>query len=325
MGNQRIKLRYVDTMSRNYKNEVLWQLLNQWFDIDEESEPDYVISGGMGTSFTKYKNCVLIQIIGENIVPDFNMFDYAIGFDYIDFGDRYTRVPLYVFYDSYQSLIRRDKIIDKQNACSRKFCSYVVSNANYADPTRDNFFQELCKYKRVDSAGRHLNNMGGGYLKDKMDFISNYKFNIAFENCASIGYTTEKIMEPMVVNTIPIYWGNPRISDDFNKESFVCLSDFDTVEACIKYIERLDNDDDLYYEKLSKSWFNSEKVIDYNKRLELFFQNIFKQDIRFAKRVNIYGRQSQLKSKLYDFYKANEERTLKNRLKKGILNFLRKD
>ena len=282
MEKQRIKLRYVDTMSKDYKNEVLWQLINQWFDIDENSEPDYVISGGMGSSFTKYKNCVLIQIIGENIVPDFNVFDYAIGFDYIDFGDRYIRVPLYVFYDSYQSLIRRDKIIDKQIACRRKFCSYVVSNANHADPTRDIFFLELCKYKRVDSAGRHLNNMGGGYLKDKLDFISKYKFNIAFENCSSIGYTTEKIMEPMVVDTIPIYWGNPRISDDFNKESFVCLSDFDTIEDCIKYIKRLDDDDDLYYEKLCKSWFNSGKAIDYNKRLKLFFENIFKQHIVFA-------------------------------------------
>ncbi|CAJ99309.1 alpha (1,3)-fucosyltransferase fragment 2 [Helicobacter acinonychis str. Sheeba] len=32
---------------------------------------------------------------GENEVPNFNLFDYAIGFDGLDFKERYLRMPLY--------------------------------------------------------------------------------------------------------------------------------------------------------------------------------------------------------------------------------------
>lgn len=302
---KKIKLRYVDTMSKNYHNEVLWKLLNQWYDIDSDSEPDYVISGGMGTSFTKFKDSILIQIIGENITPDFNVFDYAIGFDNIQFDDRYVRIPLYVFYDSYQRMLIENKVIDKDTACKRNFCSFVVSNARNADPIRDHFFKLLCTYKKVDSAGRHLNNIGGGYLKDKLEFISHYKFNIAFENCSSNGYTTEKIMEPMSVGTIPIYWGNPVIGDDFNKDSFICLSDYDSVEDCIEYIKKLDNDDELYYEKLCQPWFRQNIDEGFNNKLRRFFDNIFSQEISSARRVNKYGKQSEVKLQLCNFYKSS--------------------
>lgn len=317
MGKKTIKLRYVDSMSKNYKEEILWKLLTDWYIIDEISEPDYIIHGGMGSSFVQYKDCVKIQIIGENIVPDFNVFDYAIGFDYIIFEDRYVRVPLYYFYDSYHKLLKKDNKLDMRAACNRKFCSFVVSNAKHADPTRDAFFETLSKYKRVDSAGRHLNNMGGTYLKDKLDFISKYKFNIAFENCSSVGYTTEKIMEPMAVNTIPIYWGNPRVGEDFNKNSFICLNDFETVEECIDYIKILDNDDNMYYEKLNTPCILDKKN-DYYNELKLFFTNIFDQDKQEAKRVNKYGHQVVLTNKLLKIY---QKKDAKHRFKDFIKLF----
>jgi glyoxylate carboligase len=59
-----------------------------------------------------------------------------------------------------------------------------------------------------------MNNIG--YIVDnKRQFQSEYKFSIAFENNAHRpqypGYTTEKIMEPMTVNSIPIYWEIQRL------------------------------------------------------------------------------------------------------------------
>lgn len=320
MQNKKVKLRYVDTMSKNYKKEILWRLLNQWYDIDTISDPDYVIHGGMGSDFIHYPNSVLIQVVGENIVPDFNVFDYAIGFDYIQFDDRYIRIPLYFFYDAYHKILKNEKP-KTEGVCNRKFCSFVVSNARHADPMRDNFFKALCSYKKVDSAGKHLNNVGGGYLHDKLDFISHYKFNIAFENCASRGYTTEKIVEPMAVNTIPIYWGNPLIERDFNKESFICLNDFPTIQECINYIQLLDENDDLYLNKLMQPWLHEKNRVDYEANLKMFFDNIFGQSSQSAKRINRYGRQSVLEKKLMRFYEDNDpSRSIKYKFKK-ILKF----
>ena len=70
------------------------------------------------------------------------------------------------------------------------------------------FFVKLSKYKQVDSGGRTLNNIGGP-VEDKMEFIKDYRFVISFENAEYPGYTTEKIIQPMFVDSIPIYWGNP--------------------------------------------------------------------------------------------------------------------
>lgn len=298
---KKIKLRYVDTMSKDYKNAVLWQLLTKWYDIDDISEPDYVMSGGNGAAFTKYRDCVLIQLIGENIVPDFNVFDYAIGFDHIEFDDRYVRIPLFFFYECYSDVVNINKNIERPMATDRKFCSFVVSNA-HANPIRDEFFKRLCEYKKVDSAGRHLNNVGGGFLQDKLGFVANYKFNIAFENCSSRGYTTEKIMEPMAVCSLPIYWGNPSVNEDFNPKAFINVNEFETVDKCVDYIRLLDNNDDLYLEKLAEPWIIKENLVDYEAKLKAFFDNIFNQDIKNCHRVNAYGRQPVLRNKLIKFY-----------------------
>ena len=52
---------------------------------------------------------------GENQVPDFNICDYAIGFHYIDFQDRYIRFPLYHFYQQdYELAMKKHEMSDKQ-------------------------------------------------------------------------------------------------------------------------------------------------------------------------------------------------------------------
>lgn len=94
----------------------------------------------------------------------------------------------------FEELVRRTSHLSDQELLNRKFCSFVVSNSQFSDPLRKRFFERLCKYKKVDSGGRYLNNIGGP-VRDKLAFCRGYKFNIAFENSSVDGYTTEKIME----------------------------------------------------------------------------------------------------------------------------------
>ena len=70
--------------------------------------------------------------------------------------------------------------------------------------------------KHVDCGGSLLNNTGRkikgrGDQKWKIKYISKFRFNIAFENEIGEGYVTEKILHPMSVNSIPIYWGSDLI------------------------------------------------------------------------------------------------------------------
>jgi hypothetical protein len=135
-----------------------------------------------------------------------------------------------------------------------------------------------------------FNNIGG-CVSDKKNFISNYKFTIAIENSSVNGYTTEKIVEPMSVNSIPIYWGNRNVGLDFNLESFINIKD-DSDQAINEAIERikfLDNNDNEYINMLSKQWVLPEQVVNVDEVLVEFFDFIFTQNYEKAYRRALNG------------------------------------
>lgn len=296
-----IKIKFLNHPLMKTQQRLI-NILSEKFEIKlVDKNPDILICSAFDTiEVLKYPDTVTILFTGENISPDFNIFDYAIGFDDLKFGDRYIRLPLYCFYPDFDSLCNGDTLPESYDMmANRKFCSFVVSNGNGSDPIRTEFFKELSKYKKVDSAGRYMNNMGGGYLEDKRSFISEYKFNIAFENSAVLGYTTEKIMEPMAVNSIPIYWGNKNVVKDFNTESFVNLHDFSSIAECISYIIELDQNDEKYLSMLKRPWFNPDNSnLNYKTRLCSFFENIINKPVSDRKYTSKYGYQPFYREKI---------------------------
>ncbi|MCS2839143.1 hypothetical protein ACMSE3_07700 [Bacteroides thetaiotaomicron] len=61
----------------------------------------------------------------------------AIGFDIMEFNDRYLRLPLYVFYGIEE--LATPKFLEIGAVLNRNFCSFVVSNAG-GSPERNRFF-----------------------------------------------------------------------------------------------------------------------------------------------------------------------------------------
>jgi hypothetical protein len=145
---------------------------------------------------------------------------------------------------------------------------------------RNDFFHKLCQYKKVDSAGGALNNVGYRVPPGpaaKHEFMRPYKFNIAFENTSIPDYTTEKIVEAMRVRTMPIYWGNPRIATEFNSKSFLNYFDFASEDALIEKIIELDQDDAKYLEYLRQPYFHNNQPNEFfsQERLLNHFEKIF--------------------------------------------------
>ena len=97
------------------------------------------------------------------------------------------------------------RVLAKQNG----FCNFVCRRRGLpGHERRERFFEKLSRYKRVDSGGGALNNVGGP-VADKLGFIANYKFTIAFENRSRPGYVTEKIFEPLQAGGVPDLLGPP--------------------------------------------------------------------------------------------------------------------
>ena len=120
-----------------------------------------------------------------------------------------------------------------------KFCNFVYSNNCARERIR--FFELLSKYKKVDSGGAVLNNLGCR-VEQKLSFIEPYKFTIAFENASYPGYVSEKVVEPMFSGGIPIYWGSSRISDDFCPRSMV-IATGRRLEDVVDEVVALDQND----------------------------------------------------------------------------------
>lgn len=191
----------------------------------------------------------------ENVLPDFDASDHAITFSHLPDDPRHYRLPQYVFYVDDARRLTKGTGFDAAAAlrAKTKFCNFVVSNPRC--PQRNRFFRMLNRRKRVDSGGRHFNNLGQP-IADKLAFVRDYKFTLAFENSVSDGYTTEKLIEPMLAGSLPIYWGNPLIALDFNPRSFIDVSTFPSFTAAIDHILKVDADDELYLAYLREPWFN---------------------------------------------------------------------
>jgi alpha(1,3/1,4) fucosyltransferase len=275
-----IKVKFVDFWEEFYSDNFLLRLLQQHFPVVESDDPEVLIYSVYSGHHVDY-TCTKIFYTAENVLPDYRYCDYSIGFNYDDDNCRHLRYPLFLFYGDIHELVRKSTISLEDVQHKNRFCSFVVSNAQAKN--RIDFFHALHKVKQVDSAGRAFNNMPGGWcipFRGKIDFLKNYRFNIAFENSASPGYTTEKIFEPMKALAIPIYWGDPLIFRDFNRRSFIHVRDFTDNDAVIRYVMELENNPMLYLEKLNEPFLPANKV---PARLEvdtllIFFEKIFYKD-----------------------------------------------
>ncbi|RVZ16388.1 fucosyltransferase [Helicobacter pylori] len=303
-----------DKEIKEFKKSVLYFILSQRYKITLHQNPnkpsDLVFSNPLGSArkILSYQNTKRVFYTGENEVPNFNLFDYAIGFDELDFRDRYLRMPLY--YDKLHhkaesvndttapykikdnSLYTLKKpthqfkenhphlcavVNNESDPLKRGFASFVASNPNA--PKRNAFYDALNSIEPVTGGGSVKNTLGYN-VKNKSEFLSQYKFNLCFENSQGYGYVTEKIIDAYFSHTIPIYWGSPSVAKDFNPKSFVNVHDFKDFNEAIDYVRYLHTHPNAYLDMLYENPLNTLDGKAY------FYQNLsFKKILDFFKTI----------------------------------------
>lgn len=276
------KVKFVDFFKGfNERNNEFVEALSEKYHVVFSDDPDYIIYSCFGYEHLKY-NCIRIFYTGECITPNFNECDYAIGFDRMEFGDRYVRIPLHMLFQykkDYFGLMDRGAFTAEDLKNKEGFCSFVYSNC-FAQDKRTEIFEKLSQYKKVNSGGRYRNNTGGA-VADKMAFQAKHKFAIAFENTVYDGYATEKLVEAFAARTIPIYYGDPRIAEDFNAKAFINCHDYDSFEGVIERVKEIDKDDALYLNIINEAPVKKKEC---ETPLKAFLYHIFEQDYENAHR-----------------------------------------
>ena len=235
------------------------RLLAPRWRIDQDADPDFILYTTVGArrrDWLRY-DCTRIFFTGENVGPDWLNCDWAFTFRH-DPHPRHRRLPLWVLYADAAGLVK-PAAIDAEAILAGKdrFCAFVVSNPLCR--TRNDFFQKLSRYRRVDSGGKLFNNVGGR-VADKRAFLAGCRFTIAFENESSPGYTTEKVVEPMLVDSIPIYWGDPLVGRDFDTTSFLSAHDSPSLDDLVERVVAVDRDPALCARLLERPWLRGNRV-----------------------------------------------------------------
>ena len=238
-------------VNKNIFTDILSEKYTVVFD---SCAPDFLFCSCFSEEHFKYE-CVKIYYMGENLTPDFNLYDYAIGFDRINFDDRYFRLPLYRLYQRKEDGRPADEIFWQSELVRKtKFCNFLYSNDWRASEQRIQLLEAIEAYKHVECGGKIRNNIGGR-VRDKDIWLRDFKFTIACENSSKPGYVTEKIFEALRAHTIPVYWGDTQIAQDFNPRRFINCHDFANFEAVVAEIRRLDEDQAAYRDMLKEPWF----------------------------------------------------------------------
>ena len=257
-----IKIKFTDFWPDfDLPNFMFYKLLLEKYNVIISDKPDLLFYSVYSNEHSKYK-CTKIFFTAENVRPDFRECDYSFSFDFHSNKKNY-RLPLYALYDDVNTLINKRVNAKEVLENKTKFCCFIVSNP--VSTIRNNFYTDFTKYKHIDSGGELFNNLGGA-VKNKREFVKDYKFVIAFENASYPGYVTEKIFEPFLENCIPIYWGNPLIGKDFNTRSFINCHEYESFDDVIKHVLEVDNDDEKYLQYLREPAFTNNELNEYVKK-----------------------------------------------------------
>jgi hypothetical protein len=266
----------------------LYRILARHYRVELVDPPDYVFFSTFGRGFYEFAHYDGVRIFysGENYSPDFNVADYAIGFDHIAYEDRYLRYPLYLFYDQIGEAATKHVGIGPEVLAEKTvFCNFIYGNS-HAQGERPAFFHRLSGYRPVSSAGTFLNNQDG-FVADsqekKLAFQRKCKFTIAFESTSLNGFVTEKIMHAFAARTVPIYFGDPLIDREMNPKAFVNCRDFPSFDAVVDRVREIDRDDALFLRMLAEPMFREpDHPAAMERRLERFLLGIFEQPLEKA-------------------------------------------
>lgn len=186
-----------------------------------------------------------LEYTGENTRPRWDAADFAMGFDLAE-DRRYLRFPLFALL----GLVDRELEAATHPLADppweeRDFCCFLYSRPT---PERAAVFRALERYRPLTSPGSYLKNTSapglaprkGAWRRSKLAYLRNFRFCVAYENCAYPGYTSEKLYDALAAGTIPIYWGNSEVGRDIHPDCFIDARDFRDLEALVDRVRSVD-------------------------------------------------------------------------------------
>ena len=265
-----------DTITSIFQNKEIY------YDICKIPNCDIIITNICNRPQHYSKNALNIIISGESRMATQK---YDISISTIKNFNSHINIYTPLCYLILKELKQLEQLEQLKNdiKARNKFCAFLYSG-DYTH--RNNYFNLLSKYKKVDGLGKSCNNIKREftrnlynenitYLDESIKIYSDYKFVLAIENKLVDGYNTEKIITPLLANSIPIYWGSDSIFNYINKKRVIYILDFSSNDDLLNYIKKVNENDTLYNSIISENIFlKNKEPNDIFSEFENGFRNI---------------------------------------------------
>lgn len=245
---------------------------------------------------------VRILVTAENHAPDLNHFDYCLTHAPIE-DERRHRFPYWQYVTLFDAEARAALTAprvplsaEELRAQQRDFCAFVSYNGKAKK--RVNMVQALMKRRRVSCGGPFMNNIGYR-VENKREFLAKHLFSVAYENEASTGYQTEKIVDAFIARSIPLYWGSDMVEEEFNPAAFVYARNYPTQDAFLDDVLAIADNEERLLALLNASPLRDPQALDKAEaELLAFFSRIFGRGPEAVQRTRV----QKMKAFLSNFY-----------------------
>jgi hypothetical protein len=117
-------------------------------------------------------------------------------------------------------------------------CSLIVSAKR--KQTGHKLRHDLVQW--CNETGQDIAIMGRGYkpFAEKSDGLAPFRYSVIIENTREKGYFTEKLIDALLCNTVPIYWGCPNIADFFDTKGMLLCENMADIQRAIGAMSEAD-------------------------------------------------------------------------------------
>jgi alpha(1,3/1,4) fucosyltransferase len=295
-----IKIDFRNFWKLDYQNDVTLKFIKHFFEINNASididnqNPDIIFYSVFGNANMNNKS-IKVLFTRENLydhwypkthLPNLDKFDFVLGFE-DNIKKNHYKIPYYFVVGKLYDQSQIDYQIISKNLVENlykksKNISLISRNPHELRLSLINKFKN--KDIVVDCPGKVGNNIKILNIENgelfKINFLSDYFFNICPENSWYPGYTTEKLYHAMISGCIPIYWGCDKLDDGFyNKEKvFFINKDLSNLDSTVDDTVKLLNNPNELLHHVGMNPFGENRlniISDQNKKIK----NIFKQII----------------------------------------------
>jgi hypothetical protein len=108
-------------------------------------------------------------------------------------------------------------------------------------------------------------------IRYKEEALLDYRFSIIIENSQTKNYFTEKLIDSLIVGTVPIYWGCPNVGDFFDTRGMIIVNSVDEIREAVASLSEKE-----YLDRIDYITNNAELARKYDVTEDWMYENIFK-------------------------------------------------